>query len=376
VNWRVTLPSGPAASLPLRPHPSRPASIAPHSIAIVTDAWHPQTNGVVRTLSTTCDVLRSWGHDVTVISPEAYPSIPAPTYPEIRLALTVPGAVGRRLAGIAPDAVHIATEGPLGFAARRYCRSRRIPFTTAYHTQFPDYLARRTGLPAAVFWPYIRWFHRPAEAIMVATGTIRAQLGEHGLNRLTHWSRGVDLACFSPTALPPPEYAGLPGPILLYVGRIAVEKNIEAFLACPYPGTKVVVGDGPARAALAAKFPGAVFLGKRMGAHLAGCYAGADVLVFPSRTDTFGLVMIEALACGTPVAAFPVPGPLDIVTDTVGALSEDLARAIDAARYCDRAACAAHGASYSWEAATRQFVSGLAALEQEEAVLSQAIPAP
>ncbi len=352
-----------------------PAPATPASIAIITDAWHPQTNGVVRTLSTTCDVLRRWGHQVTVISPEGYPSMPAPTYPEIRLALTAPGAVGRQLAKVAPDAVHIATEGPLGLAARRYCVRRKVPFTTAYHTQFPDYLARRTGLPARFFWPYIRWFHRPAETIMVATETIRAQLREQGLSQLTHWSRGVDLACFSPAAPPPPEYAGLEGPILLYVGRVAVEKNIEAFLACDYPGTKVVVGDGPARGALAAKFPDALFLGKRMGAELAGCYAGADVFVFPSRTDTFGLVMIEALACGTPVAAFPVAGPLDIVTDAVGALSEDLTRAIDAARYCDRTECAAYAAGVSWEAATRQFLAGLAALKEEHTVSLAAAPA-
>ncbi|WP_172438874.1 glycosyltransferase family 4 protein [Porphyrobacter sp. TH134] len=347
----------------------------PASIAIITDAWHPQTNGVVRTLSTTCAVLRGWGHQVTVISPEGYPSLPAPTYPEIRLALTLPGAVGRQLARIAPDAVHIATEGPLGLAARAYCLRRKVPFTTAYHTQFPDYLARRTGLPARVFWPFIRWFHRPAEAIMVATATIRTQLREQGLTQLTHWSRGVDLACFSPSAPPPPEYAQAQGPILLYVGRVAVEKNIEAFLACPYPGTKVVVGDGPARAGLQAKFPDALFLGKKSGAALAGCYAGADVFVFPSRTDTFGLVMIEALACGTPVAAFPVAGPLDIVTDAVGALSEDLTRAIDAARYCDRAACAAYGASFSWEAATRQFLTGLVPLAEDQAESLAAISA-
>jgi glycosyltransferase involved in cell wall biosynthesis len=355
--------------------PPRSAAIVPSSIAIITDAWHPQTNGVVRTLSTTCEMLRAWGHEVTVISPEGYPSVPAPTYPEIRLALTAPGAVGRQLARIAPEAVHIATEGPLGFAARRYCLSRKVPFTTAYHTQFPDYLARRTGLPASAFWPYIRWFHRPAQRIMVATETIRGQLRAEGLSQLTHWSRGVDLSCFSPDAPRPPEYAGLAGPILLYVGRVAVEKNIEAFLACDYPGTKVVVGDGPARAALAAKFPQALFLGKRTGVELAGCYAGADVFVFPSRTDTFGLVMIEALACGTPVAAFPVPGPLDIVTNEVGAMSEDLSRAIDAARYCDRARCVAYGASYSWESATRQFLAGLVALEEEEAVSLQAMPA-
>lgn len=352
-----------------------PSGPLPASIVIVTDAWHPQTNGVVRTLSTTAGMLRQWGHQVTVISPETYLSVPAPTYPEIRLALTAPGAVGRRLAKIAPDAVHIATEGPLGLAARAYCLRRRVPFTTAYHTQFPDYLSRRTGLPARVFWPYIRWFHRPAQAIMVATETIRAQLREQGLAHLSHWSRGVDLACFTPQAAPPPEYAQAEGPILLYVGRVAVEKNIEAFLACPYPGTKVVVGDGPARAALEAQFPDALFLGKQTGAALVGCYAGADVFVFPSRTDTFGLVMIEALACGTPVAAFPVPGPLDILNDSVGAMAEDLARAIDAARYCDPAACTAHAASYSWEAATRQFLGGLVPLEEEEAISLQTLPA-
>lgn len=337
-----------------------PAS--PHSILVVTDAWHPQVNGVVRTLSKTCEMLRQWGHEVTVISPDQYVSVPAPSYPEIRLALSAPGAVGRRIARLAPDAVHIATEGPLGFAARRYCVKRGVPFTTAYHTQFPDYLARRTRLPASLFWPYIRWFHRPSQNIMVATETIRSQLREQELSHLVHWSRGVDLTCFSPNAPRPAEYDGLEGPILLYVGRVAVEKNIEAFLECDYPGSKVVVGDGPARASLEARFPEAKFMGKRMGEELAGFYAHADVFVFPSKTDTFGLVMIEALACGTPVAAFPVPGPLDIVEEHVGALSENLARAIDSARYCDRKDCAAFGAGYSWEAASQQFLSGLATL--------------
>ena len=379
MNQHTRVPVDGAHARPLRTAMQTPTQTlrggAPHSIAIVTDAWHPQVNGVVRTLSTTCDMLREWGHEVTIISPEHYRSFPAPTYPEIRLALTAPGAVGRQLARIKPEAVHIATEGPLGLAARRYCLRRKVPFTTAYHTQFPDYLARRTGLSARVFWPYIRWFHRPAQRIMVATETIRTQLREQGLTHLSHWSRGVDLACFSPAAPHPPEYAGLEGPILLYVGRVAVEKNIEAFLSCDYPGTKVVVGDGPARAALEARFPEARFMGKRSGIELAGFYAGADIFVFPSKTDTFGLVMIEALACGTPVAAYPVAGPLDIVTDQTGALSGDLARAIDAARYCDRAQCVAAGAGYSWEAATLQFLSGLVALEEEESVSLQAAPA-
>ncbi len=336
---------------------------APQSIAIITDAWYPQINGVVRTLSTTCDMLRSWGHDVTVISPEQYRSFPAPTYPEIRLALTAPGSVGRQLAKIKPDAIHIATEGPLGYAARRYCVRRKLPFTTAYHTQFPDYFARRTGLSAAVFWPYIRWFHRPARRIMVATETIRKQLREQGLTQLSHWSRGVDLTCFSPDAPIPDEYADIEGPILLYVGRIAVEKNIEAFLSCNTPGTKFVVGDGPERAALEARFPETRFMGRRTGSELAGFYAGADVFVFPSKTDTFGLVMIEALACGIPVAGFPVAGPVDIVTDEVGGLCDDLAEAIDAARRCDRGQCAELGKTYSWEAATWQFLSALAPLK-------------
>ncbi|MBD3729997.1 MAG: glycosyltransferase family 1 protein [Sphingomonadales bacterium] len=337
----------------------------PARIAVVTDAWFPQMNGVVRTLSTTIETLRGWGHEVAVISPDQFRSLPCPTYPEIRLALSVPGAVGRRLARLAPDAVHIATEGPLGLAARRHCLRRAIPFTTAYHTQFPEYVARRTRLPARWFWPYIRWFHRPAQRVMVATHSIRAELRDQGVARLHHWSRGVDLACFNPDAPMPTEFAALPRPIQLYVGRVAVEKNIEAFLAADTPGSKVVVGDGPARAALAARFPQAHFLGKRSGAALAGCYAHADVFVFPSRTDTFGLVMIEALACGTPVAAFPVPGPLDIVDDEVGALSEKLDRAIAAALTCDRRACAARGANYSWEAATRQFLAGLVAFDGE-----------
>lgn len=347
--------------------------IAPHSIAIVTDAWYPQVNGVVRTLSTTCEILRRWGHDVTVISPEKYPSLPAPTYPEIRLALTVPGAVGRELARIAPDAVHIATEGPLGLAARRYCKGRKVPFTTAYHTQFPDYVSRRTGLPASTFWPYIRWFHRPAKAIMVATETIRKELREQGLTQLVHWSRGVDLEAFSPDAPAPALYAEIKGPILLYVGRVAVEKNIEAFLACDVPGTKVVVGDGPARESLEKKFADAHFLGKKSGEELAGCYAGADVFVFPSRTDTFGLVMIEALACGTPVAAYPVAGPIDILDESVGAMRENLGEAIAAALALKREDCIAFSKGYTWEAATRQFLEGLATLGDDESVALQEV---
>ncbi|EDL49844.1 glycosyltransferase family 1 protein [Erythrobacter sp. SD-21] len=334
-------------------------------VAIVTDAWLPQMNGVVRTLTTTCDLLRTQGHELLVVSPDQFASLPCPTYPEIRLAISPPGAISRKLRDFAPSAIHIATEGPLGVAARRYCARSGTPFTTAYHTQFPEYLARRTHLPAAWFWRYIEWFHAPARRVLVATESIREELRDHGLGKLHHWTRGVDLACFDPAAPPPSEYADLPRPIQLYVGRVSVEKNIEAFLEASHPGSKVVVGDGPALEALKRKFPEALFLGRKSGPELAGCYAGADVFVFPSRTDTFGLVMIEALACGTPVAAYPVAGPRDIVTDDVGALSEDLDRAIDAALYCARRACAEYGARFSWEAATEQFLSGLATLDPE-----------
>lgn len=343
-------------------HPVR--SPAPERIAIVTDAWAPQMNGVVRTLTATVAKLEARGHEIMVIAPDQFRSLPCPTYPEIRLALTRAKTVARQLTAFAPDAIHIATEGPLGLMARRVCVTRQWPFTTAYHTQFPAYVARRTHLPQRWFWRYIRWFHGPATRIMVATASIRAELAEHGLTHVHHWSRGVDLAEFTPTARPPDEYAAFERPIQLYAGRVAVEKNIEAFLDVSHPGSKVVVGDGPALAELAARYPSASFLGRREGAALAGCYAGADVFVFPSRTDTFGLVIIEALACGTPVAAFPVAGPVDIVTERCGALSEDLSRAIDAALFCERADCAEQGARFSWDAATDQFVAGLVGVDE------------
>jgi glycosyltransferase involved in cell wall biosynthesis len=338
--------------------------LVPQRIAIVTDAWKPQMNGVVRTLTTTVGILRDRGHEVTVIAPDRFRSMPCPTYPEIRLALAQPATVARLLEAGAPEAIHIATEGPLGVLARNICAARGWPFTTAYHTQFPAYVARRTHLPENLFWRYIRWFHRPSARVMVATGSVQAELAEHGLTHAHRWSRGVDLAQFSPDAPPPPEFAALERPIQLYVGRVAVEKNVEAFLSARRPGSKVVVGDGPALASMRARFPGALFLGRRAGRALAGCYAGADVFVFPSRTDTFGLVIVEALACGTPVAAFPVPGPVDIVTEACGALSEDLDRAIDAALFCDGRDCAARGAAFGWAAATDQFVAGLVGLAE------------
>jgi len=336
-------------------------------IALVTDAWTPQVNGVVRTLTEVTRELRERGHEVEVTSPDLFRSVPCPTYPEIRLALTDRRTVGNRLSAFAPDAVHIATEGPLGWAARAWCLAQRRPFTTAYHTQFPEYVARRTGLPPALFWPYMRRFHRPAAHIMVATETIRRQLCAQGLTQLAEWSRGVDLANFNPDVAPPELFFTLERPIQLYVGRVAVEKNIDAFLASTHPGTKVVVGGGPELARLKGAFPAVHFLGLRSGRALASCYAGADVLVFPSRTDTFGLVMIEALACGTPVAAYPVPGPLDVLSPESGAMDEELEEAIARALALDRAKCLVHGRSFSWQASADQFLRALAPLQSEAA---------
>lgn len=328
-------------------------------IALVTDAWHPQVNGVVRTLDTVIRLLRQRGHEILVISPDQYRSIPAPSYPEIRLSFARSRTIGKQIEAFGADAVHLATEGPLCIQARRWCRRKGRPFTTAYHTQFPEYLAKRTGLSPRIFWPYIRWFHRKSEGIMVSTESVRTQLRGENLHHVHHWSRGVDLQNFQPNALPPAAYRHLARPVQLYVGRVAIEKNIEAFLDCDQPGSKVVVGDGPALDGLRARYPDVHFAGRQSGSALAGYYAGADVFVFPSRTDTFGLVIIEALACGTPVAAYPVTGPIDILTPESGAMDDDLAIAIQRALTLDPADCVALGAQYSWDVSASQFFDGL-----------------
>ena len=346
-------------------------------LLIVTDAWTPQTNGVVRTLQSVRAELARRGHDVHVVSPDLFRSVPCPTYKEIRLALVTRRGIGRRIEAIAPDALHIATEGPLGIAARRWCVQRGLSFTTAYHTQFPDYLAKRSGLPPAPFWRYIAWFHRPSRGILVSTASVADQLHGQGLAKTRLWGRGVDLDAFSPEVRAHPAFVALPRPIQLYVGRVAVEKNIGAFLAAEHPGSKVVVGDGPARESLQRKFPDALFLGVLRGEALAGAYAGADVFVFPSRTDTFGLVLIEALACGTPVAAYPVPGPRDVLVDGVGAMDEDLDAAIAAALKLDRCRCAAFGRRFSWAASADQFEGALVPLwGREVAKASACSPLP
>lgn len=336
-------------------------------ILIVTDAWAPQVNGVVRTLAATRDALSAMGHEVSLIAPDQFASLPCPTYPEIRLAIAAEAAVGRRIADAAPDAIHIATEGPLGLAARNWCVKRGLPFTTAYHTQFPDYVARRTRLPAGLFWRYIRWFHGRSAAVLVSTPTMQRALAAHGIAQTRPWGRGVDLRLFGHDGVPDPSIAAVPGPRLLYVGRVSVEKNVEAFLDCRHPGAKIVVGDGPALARLKRRYPEVAFLGPRHGEALAAAYRAADVLVFPSRTDTFGLVMIEALACGTPVAAFPVPGPVDVLRPEVGSMDPDLDWAIARALECDRAACAALARSFNWEASARQFLAALAPVDRRAA---------
>jgi len=331
-------------------------------IVIVSDAWEPQVNGVVRTLRSVKAEIEAMGHCVALITPDRFRSLPCPTYPEIRLALTAPDTIGRLIEAERADALHISTEGPLGLAARRWCVRNGLAFTTAYHTQFPGYIQSRSGIPARWTWRFIRWFHAPSAAVLTSTPTIRHELEAHGITHVRHWGRGVDLDCFHPDHAAPAAFANLPRPVQLYVGRVAVEKNIEAFLAARHPGTRVVVGDGPALENLKRRFPNALFLGALSGSALAAAYAHADVLVFPSRTDTFGLVLIEALACGTPVAAYPVPGPLDVLTPATGSMNDDLHRAIARALQLDRAACRSYGQSFSWRASAQQFLDGLSPL--------------
>lgn len=338
-------------------------------IAIATDAWHPQVNGVVRSLVSTADRLKQRGHDVLVVEPGMFRTIPCPTYPEIRLALRCSRQIAAILDRLAPDCVHISTEGPIGWATRSWCLKRGKPFTTAFHTRFPDYVSIRTGIPAGWIWKIMRRFHGAAQRTFAATATLASELEVHGIERTHHWPRGVDLDQFSPNVCPHPALMRLPRPLLLNVGRVAVEKNIEAFLDCPIAGSKVVVGDGPALDSLMRCYPNVMFMGAKHGAELASCYAAADVFVFPSRTDTFGLVNIEALACGVPVAAYPVPGPLDIIgadgrgvhgaPRRIGALDEDLCAAIRRALTADRVAAASEARHYAWECCTEQFLDGL-----------------
>src|SRR5882672_7653643 len=272
-------------------------------ILVATDAWHPQVNGGVRTLIMTAEAARTLGAEVSFLTPASFRTFAMPSYRDLRLALPRPAKVARLIEEAAPDAIHIATEGPIGLAVRRYCRKRGLPFTTSFHTRFPDYVAARAPVPESWVWATLRWFHGASRAVLAATPALASELRTRGFRNVVLWPRGVDAGQFHPRAAVD---LGLPRPVFLCVGRVAVEKNLEAFLELDLPGTKVIVGDGPARAALARNYPQAVFLGARQGEELAQAYAAADVFVFPSKTDTFGLVLLEALASGLPVAAFPV----------------------------------------------------------------------
>ncbi len=326
-------------------------------ILIVTDAWAPQINGVVTTLRNTIRELELLGHDVGTITADFFRTVPCPTYPEIRLALFPHRRVARMIDAFVPDAVHIATEGPLGLAARRHCLRTRRAFTTAYHTQFPEYVHARTRLPVAILYRWMRWFHGPATTLMVGTPELRQRLAARGFTNLALWSRGVDPTLFRDGERDAP---GTKRPIFLYAGRVSVEKNIEAFLALELPGTKWVVGDGPARAELERRFPDARFFGTRIGDELAWHYRQADAFVFPSRTDTFGLVLIEAMACGTPAAAYPVTGPIDVVVPGAsGVLDHDLRRAALEALDLPRDVVREQALAFSWERATAQFLRNL-----------------
>lgn len=339
-------------------------------IAIATDAWYPQVNGVVRTLAATVAELDRRGYEVELITPERFTTMPLPGYSSIRLAMAPRFSARRMLDAFAPDIVHIPTEGPIGWSARGWCLARGVPFTTAFHTHFPEYAALRTGISADRFWPIMRRFHASSRAVMVATETLAATLAERGIGHTRRWSRGIDRWIFRPDGELHPGLAGLPRPVLLNVGRVAPEKNLEAFLEADVAGSKVIVGDGPAFEDLRRRYPQAHFLGALAGEELASAYRAADSFVFPSKTDTFGLVVIEALACGVPVAALPVAGPLDILGSsgrgedstfpaTVGALDTDLTSAIGRSLQLDRKAAAIFGARFSWSAATDQFLAAV-----------------
>ncbi|MGH8143958.1 MAG: glycosyltransferase family 4 protein [Steroidobacteraceae bacterium] len=327
-------------------------------IMMVTDTWEPQVNGVVSTLNSTARELHAMGYSVDFLTPLEFATLPCPTYPDIRLSLLSGAKVLMRLSEFDPDALHIATEGPLGMAARRCALRRGLPFTTAYHTRFPEYVRARTGMPLSWTYAFLRWFHAPSEAVMAPTEVVKRDLQLYGIRNVVMWSRGVDLDIFNP------RHGGRlksGAPIFLYAGRVAVEKNIDAFLELDLPGSKWVAGDGPALKAVQARHPNVNYLGVLNQHELAAVYACADVFVFPSKTDTFGLVLLEAMACGVPVAAYPVPGPLDVLGDsrTAGVMHEDLRTACLQALKLRREDAAAHARKFSWRAATEQFLAHL-----------------
>jgi glycosyltransferase involved in cell wall biosynthesis len=330
-------------------------------ISLVTDAWLPQINGVTTTLGRCCEEMTRKGHEVKVISPNLFRTIPCPRYPEINLAVW-PFKVSRLLDEQRPDVIHIATEGPLGVTARRYCGRRKLPFTTAFHTKFPEYIKTYAGIPESFTYRLVRWFHGGAQRTLVPTPTMKRELEDRGFSNLVEWVRGVDTELYRPRA---DDFFGLPRPIFISVGRVAPEKNLRSFLELDLPGSKVVVGDGPARARLETEFPSVHWAGMRLGEDLARHYAGADVFVFPSRTDTYGVVMLEANASGLPVAAFPVTGPIDVVVDGVtGVLDDDLGKACRGALEIDRGGCRRHAESMSWSRCAELMLDTFAVIDR------------
>jgi glycosyltransferase involved in cell wall biosynthesis len=330
-------------------------------ILIATDAWRPQVNGVVKTLECTIAELERRGHEVRLISPDMFYTVPMPSYPEIRLALARSGRIQGMLDYFEPDHVHIATEGPIGWAMRKVCLKAGRRFSTCYHTRFPEYVGERLPIPVRWSYAWLRRFHGAGDGVMVATDTIEQSLGSRGFGNIMRWGRGVDLAGFTPSAR---GISGRKRPVFLYVGRLAPEKNIDAFLSLDLPGTKVVVGDGPSKLGLMLRHPDAVFLGGKTHAELPSIYASADAFVFPSLTDTFGLVLVEAMACGLPVAAFPAPGPLDVIGKSgAGVISTDLRAAAMQALTLDRRVARRHAENFSWARATDQFLENVRRIE-------------
>lgn len=319
----------------------------------------------MRTLSTVVGELEAMGLTVEVIGPDRFRTLPCPTYPDIPLSIVPGRALSRMIEAFEPDALHVSTEGPLGMAARAWAMRRGMAFTTAFHTRFPEYLHARTRIPMRWTYAWLRRFHGAGSGVMVATESLRDELVARGFTHVRPWSRGVDTELFRPEPREP--WEGLPRPVFAYIGRVAVEKNIDAFLGLDLPGSKVVVGDGPSRPALERRFPDARFVGARHGAALAQAFAGSDVFVFPSLTDTFGLVMLESLACGTPVAAFPVTGPKDVLTDETGAIDADLrVAALKALATADRGACRAFAERFTWRACAEAFLANLTPTVEHE----------
>jgi glycosyltransferase involved in cell wall biosynthesis len=332
-------------------------------ILVATDAWHPQVNGVVRTLTKLADAAKALDVEFSFLTPQSFRTFAMPSYRDVRLAMPRPAKIAKLIEEARPDSIHIATEGPIGLMVRRYCRQRKLPFTTSFHTRFPEYVRARVPVPESLIWRALRRFHASSRAVMAATPALARELSGRGFDNVVLWPRGVDNKLFHPRAVD----LCFPAPVFLCVGRVAVEKNLEAFLELDLPGTKVIVGDGPARLALQQKYPDAVFLGALQGERLAEVYAAADVFAFPSRTDTFGLVLLEALASGLPIAAFPVSGPLDVIGDApVGVLSEDLRTACLAALNIPRGTCVEFAARHTWEASGRAFLANMALIRRAD----------